>query len=461
MFMPSPEINAHLPEISGGSDLAVSLHFALFPTVQLARADNLFLHQRASMVTMSYQIEDQLLQARQPGVIFSGFQHLSRFIPQAGRYQQIAARGHQVYVFGIADQKPESFPGIHFVELTERHALAREWFVIANAPEYFSALVAEELTELSPTKPSNRLHSPTFQGIWSFDEGLVSDLTRLTRESLGLQPASLPVITTRDYEKQLSAIAVLANRLVSRLEQRNQDLINQQQNYEDLVNMLVHDLRGSLTSVIGSLELIASHRYEDHQELHELVNNSLVNSQRLAQMISDVLDVSKMEAGYLNLNRQMLDTGSLLRSVYDRWFVAAQWENKELSLEMAQVLPMIIADAEKIERVLDNLVSNALKYGEKIKISANFQGNQVVIQISDNGPGIPPEQSDQIFNKFTAAHGQGIQRKGTGLGLTFCKMAVEAHGGQIRVSSLPGGAVFSIQLPLVPPITTDTNTTQK
>lgn len=449
--MPSPAIDPYPPDIPDDADLSVSVHISLFPSVQRARADNLFLHQRASMLTMSHEIENRLANSATPGVVFSGFQSISKFTPQIDRYHKLAALGHQVFVFGIPDQPPPTTPGITFVEISERHALAREWFVIASTGSYFSALVAEELLEFTPPADPGRQKPGFFQGIWSFDEQLVSDLVRMLRESLGLDPAALPSITSRDYEQQLSAIAISANRLISRLEQRNHDLSVQQQEYEDLVNMLVHDLRGSLTSVIGSLELIASNRYNTQVELHDLVTNALMNSRRLSHMISDVLDVSKMEAGRLALNRQMVDVAALLRSVYDRWLVAALWEKKQLDLSVTTDLPMIIADAEKIERVLDNLVSNGLKYGERVKISAGYRDGFISVYVSDDGPGIPAGQAAEIFEKFTPAHAQEIQRKGTGLGLTFTKMTVEAHGGRVAVgSSQDGGALFTIQLPVVP-----------
>lgn len=450
--MPSPEINAYLHKLSGRSDLAVSVHFSLFPAVQRARTDHLFLHQRAGMVTMSHEIEKQLEAASQPGILFSGFQLFSRFRPQAARYHRIAEQGHTVYIFGIADESPPEIPGVRFVPISERHALAREWFVIASAPEYFSALVAEELLELPTSQKTAQTGNAAFQGIWTFDEPLVADLVLQVREALGLHPGVLPVGTSRDYEKQLSAIAVSANNLIAQLEQRNQDLINQQQNYEDLVNMLVHDLRGSLTSVIGSLELIASDRYQTQDELQDLLNNSLLNSRRLSQMISDVLAVNKMEAGHFKLDREMVDARQLLHDVYNRWQVAARWETKQLSLMVAPDIPLFVADREIIERVLDNLISNAIKYGENIELAAGFSAGQVVITVADDGPGIPPGQAQAVFEKFSTAQSADVQRKGTGLGLTFSKMAIEAHGGRVEIeTSQLGGAMFSIYLPLVPP----------
>lgn len=216
--------------------------------------------------------------------------------------------------------------------------------------------------------------------------------------------------------------------------------------------MLVHDLRGSLTSVIGSLEILASGRVDNAEEEQELIKNSLDNSRRLAQMISDVLDINKMEAGHLTIQREMINLSDLLYSAISRWNISAQWAGKSLTTNIDPSLPIIVGDTDMLERVLDNLLSNAVKYGDHIQLLARFEGHQVQIIVRDDGPGIPAEDRQRIFAKFTEANLGKAQRKGTGLGLAFSKMAVEAHGGEISIQDVAtGGTEFKITLPMTPP----------
>lgn len=449
--MPSQETDAYLDSLSQQAERTVSVHFSLFPSVQHARSDQTFLHQRAAMLVMSFEIEEHFQAAAAPGTLFSGFQQFSKFIHHADWYRQIAEKGHRVIVFGIPDVEPPAIPGISYVHLTNNHALAREWFVIANTKEYYSALVAEELTEFSPDAGTLTDNHEQFHGIWTFDEQLVSDLSMALHEALGLK--RLPHNSEpRDYRHQLSAVALSANHLVTQLEKHNQALLENQRMYEDLVNMLVHDLRGSLTSVIGSLEILASDRVDDEEEERELIKNSLDNSRRLAQMISNVLDINKMEAGHLTIRRDLIDLSDLLYSSLSRWNVTAQWAGKSLTTEISDSLPLIVGDTDMLERVIDNLLSNAIKYGEHIQLLARFEDHHVIISVLDDGPGIPAEDRQRIFTKFTEANLGKAQRKGTGLGLTFSKMAVEAHGGKIHIQDADtGGTEFQIILPLTPP----------
>ncbi|MFN2196354.1 MAG: ATP-binding protein [Anaerolineales bacterium] len=449
--MPHQATDASLEAHPLVSHRAVSVHFSLYPTVQHARADQIYLHRRPAMRVMSHEIEKHFQAASTPGTLFAGFQRYSNFSRHTRQYQQIAEAGHRVIVFGIPDIQPPQIPGVEYVFLTENHALAREWFVIANSSAYYSALVAEELTELSISAEIIDDRRQQFRGIWTFDETLVTDLIMQFHSALALKPMS-PGAGPRDVHQQLAAVALSANHLVTQLEKRNQLLSDNQKMYEDLVSMLIHDLRGSLTSVIGSLEILASGHVDDDEEERELIKNSLDNSRRLAQMISNVLDVNKMEAGHLIIQRDLINLSDLLYDAISRWNVTAQWAGKTLSAEIAQNLPLIVGDTDMLERVIDNLLSNAVKYGDRIRLRASFDGRYVLLSVCDDGPGIPVEDHQRIFAKFTEANLGKAQRKGTGLGLTFSKMAVEAHGGEISIQDIPtGGAEFKIALPLTPP----------
>lgn len=448
--MPSPDVEISEPGLDRSARLTVSHTFTLFPLVSHNHQSSLFLHDRDSMAIMSHEIESHLARTSRIAHVFAGFQKLSKFMNEEHRYRHLAGLGHTIYIFGVPDVLPSSIPNINFIFLTDNDALAREWFVITDTPEFYSALVAEELLEISSQAEIQKIGPKgLYHGLWTFDPLLISELVHHLKDELGLLDALQSANLPHDPLKQVDAIVASANHLVSELELRNQALDAQQRKYEDLVNMLVHDMRGSLTSVIGSLELIASGRIIDKVETQELVENSLENSRRLSNMISNLLDINKFEAGHLTLKHEVVNLHDLTGPVISRWKAASAWSGKKVVVNLSPDLPLIIGDSSLLERVLDNLLSNALKYGSNVKLLVHGSGKSLYISVTDDGPGIPPADRQVIFEKFRAANLGTDQRKGTGLGLAFCKMAVEAHGGSIQIfDAMPHGAEFRVELPL-------------
>jgi signal transduction histidine kinase len=169
-------------------------------------------------------------------------------------------------------------------------------------------------------------------------------------------------------------------------------------------------------------------------------------------MITNMLDINKIESGHLEIKRDLINMVDLIYAVAARWNVTAFWLHKTLSLQVEPNLPVLIGDADLIERILDNILGNAVKYADHIRLQASFRDKYLEIEVEDNGPGIPPEDRVRIFNKYTQANLGVAQRKGTGLGLAFSKMAVEAHGGRIEIRDAPQkGVIFALQFPLIPP----------
>jgi two-component system, sensor histidine kinase and response regulator len=174
----------------------------------------------------------------------------------------------------------------------------------------------------------------------------------------------------------------------------------------------------------------------------------------LLGMINDLLDISKMEGGSLPLERQELRAADLVDYALQQVAALAQ----ERSLQMVRDLPdetvLFCGDEEKLRRTLVNLLGNAIKFsptGGTITTSARWEenGNAIIFAVRDTGEGIPPEATQRIFEKFGQVETRKAGRKmSTGLGLAFCKLAVEAHGGQIWVESKMGqGSTFSFSLP--------------
>lgn len=225
---------------------------------------------------------------------------------------------------------------------------------------------------------------------------------------------------------------------------------------DDLTNMIVHDLRNPLTALTANLDLIGrtmnNPAYPDAPP--RFLSGARAAGQRMTGMIDDLLNVSKFEAGELRPVLAPIYLPTLLGDKIEGYRSQAEKESKTLSVNAPAKLPTVMADGSLIGRVVDNLLSNAFKYtdsGGVIAVEAENRGTDIIVRVRDNGQGIPPEFVGKIFTKFvqvTQPDGAPL-RKGTGLGLAFCRLAVEAHGGTIQVDSQPGkGSTFAFSLSL-------------
>jgi signal transduction histidine kinase len=451
--MQSQEIS--LTPISGNPIAEIkSIHhdFAFFPHFHEFHSGNLFVNHVHSMRVISHEIEDRLSQAQSTGELFAGFQKLSHFLPHVKRYRALAKKGIKIWIFGIPDITPPNIDDLQYIYLTEKHALSNEWFVIANATDFFSALIAEELTDASPFSRPVAKKETLFRGYWTFDQTQIEDLLLQIKIELGFEDRIITNAAERNYERQITALFLSANNLVHQLEKRKEDLIRQQKMYEDLVGMLVHDLRGALTGVIGPLDLLVTGRVQNEDERQSLIINSLNDSERLARMISNLLDINKLESGLFTPNRELVDLNDMLQTILTRWSTIVHREDHQFKVDIPEILPVVIGDRELLERIFDNLLSNALKYGQVIKLAVRWKNTGIIVSIEDDGPGIPMSDREYVFEKYARANLGNAQRKGTGLGLPFCKLAIEALGGRISIEDSPsGGASFQIVLPVKPP----------
>ena len=170
---------------------------------------------------------------------------------------------------------------------------------------------------------------------------------------------------------------------------------------------------------------------------------------RLAQLVSNLLDLSRQEAGLLLLNRGPTRVQDLVAKTIER----LSHPGVTLSSQIPADLPLVNVDSGRVEVVLHNLVTNALVYGEdEVRIAAERRDDGIVVSVSDNGPGIAPDELPHVFERFYRARRGRQQRSGgTGLGLAICKALVEAHGGVIWVESSMRGTTILFSLPLVSP----------
>jgi two-component system sensor histidine kinase/response regulator len=219
---------------------------------------------------------------------------------------------------------------------------------------------------------------------------------------------------------------------------------------DGLVHMLVHDLRNPLTGILSYLQLMQPRIRElGDAELSADLEAMGMSVNRLAGMVGDVLDVSRLEAGAMPLQLVQMDLRALAAETVA---LLGRSEHATVVQHLGDVPVVTDVDAELIRRVIANLVGNALKFsprGGEVRLSVARASTEAEIRVSDMGDGIPPEYHQRIFEKFGQVKGAGAPAaRSSGLGLAFCKLAVEAHGGTIGVESRVGqGSTFVVRLP--------------
>lgn len=222
---------------------------------------------------------------------------------------------------------------------------------------------------------------------------------------------------------------------------------------DSLTHMIVHDLNNPLMVISGRIDLL---KMEGEGEFTENQKKNLEKAssalQDLKRMINNLLDINKMEEGKIKLNYESFNLGDIAKELVDQMKVIAGDDDKNLSLEIPDDMPEISADKELIKRVITNLINNAIKFtlpkgSAVVKVLYNNSDKDFYVRVKDTGRGVPKQYLDRIFDKFVQVESKDV-KPGRGLGLTFCKMTVEAHGGRIWVESEPGkGSLFTFTLP--------------
>ena len=247
--------------------------------------------------------------------------------------------------------------------------------------------------------------------------------------------------------------------MAQQLEIKYRDLQNLEGLRDDMVQMLVHDLRTPLTSVMAGLQSL-EYAMGDDPIQREILDISLRGGYSLTQMINTILDVSRGEAGELALTKYPVTPEALIQAATEQVLHLSQAKNQSLTSVITPQLPPLVADEDKLRRVLVNLLGNAIQHtpkGGSIEVSVRVEpstedgaadGQNLLWCVCDNGSGIAETDFERIFQKFGQAK-PGERKASTGLGLTFCKLVIESHGGRIWVESeLDKGSRFSFTLPV-------------
>jgi PAS domain S-box-containing protein len=220
---------------------------------------------------------------------------------------------------------------------------------------------------------------------------------------------------------------------------------------EDLTSMIYHDLRSPLANIVSSIEVLAGMVDHGDEAARSILAIAANSTDRIQRLINSLLDINRLEAGQPVVNFKVVDTNSLIEQAVKDTRPAAEGRRQSVETALPKQLAPIWVDADMIRRVLINLLENAIKFTPtegQIQVGARSQGDWLHIWIKDNGPGIAPSDQERIFEKFTRLRGKD-KPGGLGVGLAFCRLAVQAHGGRIWVESETGhGTAFTFTLPL-------------
>jgi signal transduction histidine kinase len=256
------------------------------------------------------------------------------------------------------------------------------------------------------------------------------------------------------------------------VQQLNAELRQLEEDKNLFIQMLVHDLKNPLAAQLGFLDILQREPLTEYQRL--LLESAVRSGKHQCDLIANLLNLTQLEEGQLELEFSLVSPRDLLHACADelRGWIAEEY--KTIQVEVAADLPLLRVDVGLIRRVVLNLLANAIKHtraGTDITLRAfsagkhppegtevapslaepatdDAESGRVIIEVADTGPGIPAEYLNRIFEKFVRVGGRGQGRQdSTGLGLTFCRLAIEAHGGKISVASQVGvGTTFRLEL---------------
>jgi PAS domain S-box-containing protein len=231
---------------------------------------------------------------------------------------------------------------------------------------------------------------------------------------------------------------------------------------EELSNMIIHDLRSPLTAIISSLSMLQDLLFEQDVDVvtfSDVIRVAENSGENMLNLVQSLLDIARLEQHTMRLDCASYELNNIVDNACAAVLSLALGANIDLAVNVPDDLPHVWIDSEKVQRILVNLLDNALRHTPidgriDIEAAPSLDSSEIIIRVIDTGPGIPPGTDSLIFEKFAQLDQQVLRgHKGTGLGLTFCKLAVEAHGGHIWVEDGPtGGAAFCFTVPTENPI---------
>lgn len=331
----------------------------------------------------------------------------------------------------------------------------------AARSSHFSGLIFEQPCIEEHVQASTGLRTIKREGVESFVQvpvcaegkvlGIIQVASRAPRKFSSDEVRLLETIGNQ------MGIAVQRAQLYEEIRRQASELEKANKLQADFTAMIAHDLRSPLMNITGVAEVMIGGVFGPvTEEQKKWLGRLQANSRSLADLVSDFLDISKLESGYVEVRKERVDLSELIQKSIENFRVLAQGKGISISDAVDQSLPAVHVDPRRVDQVLSNLISNAIKFaGEQgeAEIGATLaDAARVKVWVRDNGVGIPADEIGQLFQKYRqGGNAKRSSGQGTGLGLVICKMIVEAHGGKIWVESEPGqGSTFFFSLPATP-----------
>lgn len=291
------------------------------------------------------------------------------------------------------------------------------------------------------------LHQPNFQILGKSFENLQTEKT-LSYESIIIKKngESIPV------QVIIQRIIIDGKPLIQWTFRDITEQKSLDQMRDDLISMVYHDLRAPLSNIISSFEVLSSMlNINQDPAIGSIFNIAYRSAERIQRLTNSLLDINRLEAGQPITEKQIADLSMLVEDAVEAIEPIAKNKNQKIQVQIPENLPFLMIDKDMIRRVLINIIENGIKFtppGGEISIRAEHEGSWVHVMIEDNGPGVPDDKKIEIFEKYTRLKYEK-STKGLGLGLAYCRLATEGHGGRIWVTdSESGGAVFHFTLPV-------------
>lgn len=252
----------------------------------------------------------------------------------------------------------------------------------------------------------------------------------------------------RDLQRVIDSVNTLVDSTVRSMEEERKI----EKSKDELITNVSHDLRTPLTSIIGYLGLIEDNQYQTKDELTKYTHTAYVKAQQMKVLVEDLFEYTKVRQTSTPIAKTTFDMEQMLEQLAASFELEAQKKNMQIMVECQPAPLMMEADTEKLGRVFNNLIANALKYGKggkQIILSAEKVGQEAIIKVSNDGQQIPSDSLNQLFDRFYRVEASRSQETGgTGLGLALTQSIVALHGGYIYADSTPELTSFVIHLPL-------------
>lgn len=269
----------------------------------------------------------------------------------------------------------------------------------------------------------------------------VGEAIRIAEQQEGLDVALLGIGLFNKLSARLAAS-------IEELQRQRTSVLQLNQLKNDLIAVLAHDIKGPLTSIVGFAELLEE-GYLEGDAAADAARTIRSNAQRLATLANDVLALSRVEHGELDIADERVDLIQLIQDAID-----LHVKERKISFHHDVAVALVRGDSERLRQVFDNLLRNAIKYspnGEDVRVDLRLDGESYIASVADRGIGIPEDEQERLFDRFSrGSNARRAKISGTGIGLFIVKTIVERHGGDVGVESKAGkGSRFYVQLPSI------------